>query len=136
MFIRSCLGGSHSSSCNTALRVSGLFERKHVQFLLDSGAAVSVCCHDLLPNGILLDIQGQVTTNVAIGPFRATQEFVVVTDLTVYCLLGADFLLRHGAVLNCKARTLQIGGCIIPLFPKVDKEPSMVCMEKIIEIPA
>jgi len=137
---------------NTALRVSGLFEQKPVQFLLDSGAAVSVCRHDLLPeglhldttlaistvgaNGTPLDVQGQVTTNVAIGPFRATQDFVVVAGLTVDCLLGADFLLRHGAVLNCKARTLQIGGCIIPLFPEVNKEPSMVCMEKTIEIPA
>jgi len=136
---------------NTALRVSG-FEQKPVQFLYDSGAAVSVCRHDLLPeglhldttlaistvgaNGIPLDVQGQVTTNVAIGPFRATQDFVVVTGLTVDCLLRADFLLRHGAVLNCKTRTLQIGGCIIPLFPEVNKEPSMVCMEKTIEIPA
>ena len=75
---------------NTALHVSGLFEQKPVQFLLDLGAAVSVRRHDLLPeglhldttlaiymlgaNGIPLDVQGQMTTNVVIGPFRPAQH--------------------------------------------------------------
>ena len=47
---------------NTALRVSGLFEQKPVQFLLDSGAAVSVCRHDLLPEGLHLDTTPILTT--------------------------------------------------------------------------
>ena len=36
-------------------------------------------------------------------------QFIVVNNLTVDCLLGADFLQMHGAVLDCCSNTLSVG---------------------------
>ena len=46
---------------------------------------------------------------VSLGEFRAEQKFTVVQNLTVDCILGADFLVEHGAVIDCKASTLAVG---------------------------
>ena len=97
------------------------------KFLLDSGAAVSVVRHAVLAdcwrnsiakvetqntlaaNGLPLEVIGQVTVPVSLGEFRAEQKFTVVRNLTVDCILGADFLVEHGAVIDCKASTLAVG---------------------------
>jgi len=94
---------------------------QQTSFLLDSGAAISVVHHMLLPShigisspttaavsatGALLDIAGRATLSVSLGTFTTTHEFTVVHHLTVDCLLGADFLKRYRAVVNCGNSTL------------------------------
>jgi len=97
------------------------------RFLLDSGAAVSVVRLDALDpewhsqietkslrtavgaDGLPLDVVGQVVAPVSLGEFQAVHEFTVVRSLTTDCILGADFLTKHGAVMDCRAATLSLG---------------------------
>ncbi len=47
---------------------------------------------------------------VSLGEFQANQEFTVVKSLTADCILGADFLVKHNAVIDCRANILYLGG--------------------------
>ena len=96
------------------------------KFLMKSGAAVSVVRHAVLAdcwrnsiaktktqntlavNRLPLEVIGQVTVPVSLGECRAEKKFTVVKNLTVACILGADFLLEHGAVIDCNASTLPV----------------------------
>ena len=116
-----------ASSINTLLlQVEGTLENSVTKFLLDSGTAVSVVRHDhlslescskidpdVLPavraDGNSLDALGQVTQPVSVGEFHTNHKFVVMKNLTVDCLLGADFLTGNKAVLNCHNNHLKIG---------------------------
>ena len=46
---------------------------------------------------------------VSLRSFNAEQEFTVIRNLTVECLLGADFLKEHGAVMDCRNSVLSLG---------------------------
>ena len=52
-------------------------------------------------NGTLLDVVGQTTATVCLRDFKVDHQLTVVRNLTVDCLLGANFLQHHGAVLHC-----------------------------------
>lgn len=89
------------------------------KLLLDSGATVSIICFDVLPdavretivpnynhrvidaNGHPLDVRGTITLAIQLRSFTMKQEFVVANNITVDCLLGAHFLSKHGAIINC-----------------------------------
>ena len=58
-------------------------------------------------NGAPLDVVGQITMPVSIGNFTTEQVFVVVNALTVDCLLGADYLVAHGVIIDYKR------GCVV-----------------------
>ena len=95
------------------------------KILLDTGAAVSV--QDMISykrstsqklvestgavgaSGMPLDVVGKVKMAVSLGLFSTEEEFTVIRNLTVDCLLGADFLKEHGAVMDCQTSTLSIG---------------------------
>ena len=105
--------------CNsTSLRVQGMLGGQRVSFLVDLGAAVSVVSYDILPpsarssmngtppltiraNGIPLDVLGIVNVMVELENIKVHHDVVVARKLTVECLLGMDFLSRHGAVIDC-----------------------------------
>jgi len=42
--------------------------------------------------------------------------FIVICDLTVDCLLGADLLKNYGAVLDCKSGILSLGPHVVPIY--------------------
>ena len=96
--------------------MNGNISDKQTSFLLDSGAAISVVHRKLLPShisisgpttaavsatGAPMDIAGRATLSVSLGTFTVTHEFTVVLHLTVDCLLGADFLKRYRAIVDC-----------------------------------
>ena len=97
----------------------------HVKFLLDSGAAISVVNYNVVKevpinpvqtraisaNGSPLDVIGEIVTDIVLGDVTVQQNFIVVRELSVDCLLGADFLQNHGAVLDCNNHTLSFGVC-------------------------
>ena len=103
-------GKYHTS--NGVLKVDGTIGNLSVQFLLDSGAAVSVMHYKILDshyqqqitpanvkaavtaNGGLLEVLGQITLPIGIGHFNSTHLFTVVRNLTVECILGADYLIQ------------------------------------------
>ena len=109
------------------LKVNGEVNRKELSVLIDSGATVSAISQEVVgepyihrpesehattigANGLPLDVVGHVTLPVAIGDLNAQQDFVVVKNLSVDCLLGTDFLTAHKAVIDCGAQVLRIGG--------------------------
>ena len=56
-----------------------------------------------------LDVVGQTTLVVCLSNFQVEQDFVVVHDLSVDCLLGANFLTQHDGVTDCgKIQTLTL----------------------------
>ena len=112
---------------NTILHVGSHMVQTSAKFLMDSGASVSVILHVVLAdcwrnsigkketqntlavNGLPLEVIEQVTVQMSLGKFRAEQKFTVVQKLTVDCILGVDFLVEYGAVIDCKASTLAVG---------------------------
>ena len=52
---------------------------------------------------------GETVVNIMLGDLTMKQKFVVVGNLTVDCLLGADFLQAHSAILDCCNHTLSFG---------------------------
>ena len=91
--------------------------------MLDSGAAISVVNYDVVrhkaitkvptcavgANGAPLDVIGQTTVTIQLGDFKVDHPFTVVHNLTVDCLLGADFLQKHDTILDCCNNTLTVG---------------------------
>ena len=127
---------------NAVLQAEGKIGNSPVQFLLDSGAAVSVICCDMVPvsamrrmepassstvaaNGLPLDVVGQVSVPVSLSGYCVTHTFLVVRGLTVEGLLGADFLEKHRAVIDFADRRLTLGmqGDNIPVQITKDTQP-------------
>ena len=46
---------------------------------------------------------------MVLGEFRTEHRFTVVGNLSVEWFLGADFLVKHSAVIDCKANILVLG---------------------------
>lgn len=99
---------SHRFHSNVAciLFTEGIINGSPVRFLLDSGAVVSVIKQEFLPmqsHNEIMEIKTSAITangaplNVVISMERFTchHTFVVINNLTVECLLGADFLRKH-----------------------------------------
>ena len=59
-------------------------------------------------NGSPLSVMGKVELPMRLGSFHSKHVFVVVEKLVVDCILGADFLFNHGAILDCAHQTLQL----------------------------
>ena len=111
------------SSLNTVFCINGYVGDVPTKFLLDSGAAISVINSDIVrdkplnqvnicavgANGTPLEVAGQTTVTIHLSDFKVDHQFTVVHNLTVDCLLGADFLQHHGAVLDCCNNTLSLG---------------------------
>ena len=117
---------------NSIYCVNGLINKIPTNFLVDSGAAVSVVRSNLVKDcpmtkqgglavgasGNPLDVVGQTVTTITLGRFTINHTFTVVNNLMIECLLGADFLEQHAAILDCGHNTLAIGReskVVIPL---------------------
>ena len=115
------------SCLNSILHVKGHTVNKSLDFLLDTGAAVSAICRDKVPSDIIdkikqdpdtilvgangqpLQVEGQIELPLTLGNFTAAHDFAVVKTLNVNCLLGADFLIKHETVIDCNKKALQLG---------------------------
>lgn len=75
---------------------------EYCQKLVESTGAVDA-------NGMPLDVVGKVKIAVSLGSFSTEKDFTVIRNLTLDCLLGADFLKEHGTVMDCRTSTLSIG---------------------------
>eukprot|EP00731_Ephydatia_muelleri_P013877 Em0007g1187a len=148
-----CTPSLQKPSINAVLQVMGTIDQSKTKFLIDSGAAVSVIHLKRVPgssliketpnlqtvgaNGAPLDIVGQTTLVVGLGTFQVEQEFVVARSLSVDCLLGADFLTKHGAVIDFKRNAWKLDGGVveIPLSADIGRLCHVVT-NKTVEVPA
>lgn len=107
-------------------KVQGLILQLPVDCLIDSGASISLVSRHILnthqlgsisslelplalgANGSPLSVMGKVELPIRLGSFHSKHVFVVVEKLVVDCILGADFLFNHGAILDCAHQTLQL----------------------------
>ena len=128
---------------NKVLCTEGFANHSPTRFLLDSGAAVSVArlrslsdedhkaitntkSSAVSANGTPLDVKGQIKLMISIGSFICEHTFIVICDLTVDCLLGADFLKKHEAVIDCKNGTLLLETHIVPIHTRQQTTSSQV----------
>ena len=70
-------------------------------------------------NGSPLDVIGETVADIILGDLTVNQKFVVIRNLTVECLLGADFC-RHTvqcvAITHCQLELvlgLQFQSCSV-----------------------
>ena len=108
------------SKATSALKVPGHIGNTSVQFLVDSGAAISVARFDVIPDllrthicyssditavsasGHSLDIVVKAALPLTVGHIELKHKFIIVRSLTVDCLLSVDFLTGNGATIDCE----------------------------------
>ena len=125
---------------NAIFYVQGHINTTPINFLLDSDAAMCIVHYQLIPdhfkisnisiaavgaNGGPLDVMGWVTLSVSLGSFSTQQEFVIVRNLTVNCLLGADFLQAYNAVIDCGNAVIQLSNNQHHTIPITLGKPSL-----------
>ena len=69
---------------------------------------------------------------VSMGSFTCEHKFIVICDLAVDCLLGANFLKKYEAIIDCKNGKLTLGAHVIPIYIEQQTRPLLTnSMEKI-----
>ena len=68
-------------------------------------------------------MKGEIKLVVSIGSFTCEHTFIVICDLTVDCLLGADFLKKHGAIIDCTNCKLSLGTHVVPIHTGLQTIP-------------
>ena len=134
---------------NTMLCTNGFANQSPTRFLIDSGAAVSVVRLTSLSdddrkvinktessavsaNGTPLDVKGEIKLMVSMGSFTCEHTFIVICDLAVDYLLGADVLKKYEAIIDCKSSKLALGAHVIPIYTEQQTRPlSTYFVEKI-----
>ena len=84
---------------------------RHLHFTNTANCAVGA-------NGNPLEVVGQTTATITLGDFTVDHNFTVVRNLTVDCLLGADFMKHHAAILDCDHNTFSLGNKLMFYHPK------------------
>ena len=89
-------------------------------------------------NGQNLNLLGKADVSIHVGGVKAYHGVLVATGLTQRCLLGADFLQRHGCVVEFQQETLFAGGMSTPLKPMDSPAPLVchLCISETTTIPA
>ena len=106
-----CTCTNHIKTC---FHTNVLIDTDPVQCLIDSGATISLIKHDIVcdrgyqrlispsstlatnASGTPLEMSGRIKLPISLGSLKTMHEFMVVKDLTIDCILGADFLSAWG----------------------------------------
>ena len=121
----------HSVSSDTAVYVAGLVAGQPIDMLVDTGSAVTLVHQRVLnrspqnfklsvvgepvvsANGQPLDIRGKCDLEICVDGVNIVHSVLVAADVTQDCLLGIDFLGKHGCKIDFEAKSLSIGSKII-----------------------
>ena len=115
-----------SAAVSSTLMIKGSIEGRVTDILVDTGSAVTLVREDVwveaksggacqleapvhmvvAANGGKLNITGQCTVQIAVGPLSKDHVVLVAKNLHQECLLGADFLMRHGCVLDLQQKIM------------------------------
>ena len=126
----------HSVSSDTAVYVAGLVAGQPIDMLVDTGSAVTLVHQRVLnrspqnfklsvvgepvvsANGQPLDIRGKCDLEICVDGVNVVHSVLVAADVTQDCLLGIDFLGKHGCKIDFEAKSLSIERKIVNLQAK------------------
>ena len=120
---------------DSAVAVDGQVEGRRTRLLVDTGSAVTILREDVwqeavsglqrrletatqpvvAANGEELQLVGQSPVSLQVGGLRVSHTVLVARGVTQECLLGADFLSRHGCVVDLRDNVLLAGGQSVPV---------------------
>ena len=122
------------SLSNGNLKVNGDVEKQTVDFLVDTGSAITLISdsvfsrlnigsadlepvpyHICLADGSDLKVQGQTSLKISLGPVTVEHQ-VVVGTIKNDAILGMDFLSKNECTLNLKLSIIKMGNVELPLF--------------------
>ena len=128
---------------------------KFVYAVADSGSTISLVSKDILPasslesleeytgkivaaEGSSLDSLGQLKTQVCIADKELQIDMVVVDNLKETLLIGTDFFVQNGCVLNFGNLSFTIGETTVPLLTVKDSFETVykTVVQKTVTIPA
>ncbi len=122
---------NHSVASQAAVYVTGVINGTEARILVDTGSAVTILSRELwekggngsptplstgsmvpvtAANGQPLEVLGTTTITLLLAGKQFTHEVLVADGISQSCLLGADFLVPHAAVINFGNQQLQVGG--------------------------
>ena len=128
----------HSVSNDTAVYVAGLVAGQRIDMLVDTGSAVTLVHQRVIDrspknfklrvvgepvvsgNGQPLDVRGKCDLEICVDGVNVVHSVLVAADVTQDCLLGVDFLDKHGCKIDSEVRSLSIGSKIVNLQTKSD----------------
>ena len=127
--------------------VRGLVGDRATTMLVDTGSAVTILLEsvwreagaqlELTPatrpvvaaNGKELEVIGQSMVTIHVGGLHVSHCALIARGVTQECLLGADFLVQHGCIVDLRAMTLSAGGESSPLlFRSRHKQVDVYCV--------
>ena len=120
---------------DSAVAVEGRVEDRRTRLLVDTGSAVTIIREDVwkeavsgrqrrldtatqpvvAANGEELQLLGQSPVSLQVGGLCVSHTVLVARGVTQECLLGADFLSRHGCVVDLRDNVLLAGGQTVPV---------------------
>ena len=101
---------------------------KSVSSLFDSGSQISLLNWDTFvglqnrprlsrapitlntANGGTIDVMGSGTFSMTVGPVQTQYDLIVVKGMNAKCILGQDFMLNYGIVLDAGERKIMVKG--------------------------
>ena len=107
-----------------------------INCLVDTGAAYSLCSHDIIPPNVIisptsvqlcgvtgapLHILGAATLPVSFGVVRKTQQLIVTTGINHKIILGRNFMSATDCEISFKNLTLSIDDQHLPLIKASSK---------------
>ena len=113
-----------------------MIESRHVTCLIDTGAAYSICCEDILPEGTSLarssiqlkrvtgtplKVLGSFHTSIKLGNVQKPFSLLVVPNMSHKVIIGRDFLSDTGSVIDFKQLTFSIDDHQIPLMKPLNR---------------
>ena len=119
------LSSVHSVSSDTAVYVPGLVGGQPVDMLVDTGSAVTLVHQRVLDrspknfklsvvgepvvsaNGQPLNIRGKCDLQICVDGVNVVHSVLVAADVTQDCLLGMDFLGKHGCTIDFETSSLS-----------------------------
>ena len=90
-------------------------------------------------NGNEISLSGQGDVLVQVGDLSVRHNVLVADCLTQDCILGSDFLLLHGCVIDLHNHSLLVKGKVVPLSSGIYHSPICTCgvaVAETVEVPA
>eukprot|EP00731_Ephydatia_muelleri_P004049 Em0002g225a len=147
---------SESAAVSASLFIYGFLEGHRTKMLVDTGSAVTIIRRDiwdgisrkqletpvravLAANGNEISLSGQGDVLVQVGDLSVRHNVLVADCLTQDCILGSDFLLLHGCVIDLLNHSLLVKGKVVPLSSGIYHSPISTCgvaVAETVEVPA